>query len=187
MARAASTIPYFAAYNCGACSGRSGAPNARAFAKAANRPDVRALLAARGLAIPDSTWFVGALYDTTRDEATYYDYDVARMPARFAEPFAALRRTMEEVAARNAAERCRRFDTRAARARARRRRSTRCGAARSRCSSRAPSTTTRPTRRCIVGRRALTAGLFLDRRAFLTSYDPTRIRRARSWSPCSPR
>src|SRR6185312_7251867 len=55
--------PYFAAYNCGACSGRSGAPNARAFAKAANRPDVRAALAARGVAIPESTWFVGALYD----------------------------------------------------------------------------------------------------------------------------
>ena len=103
--------PYFAAYNCGACSGRSGAPNARAFAKAANRPDVRAVLAARGLVIPDSTWFIGALYDTTRDEATYYDYDVAKMPARFAESFAALRRIVEKTAARNAAERCRRFDT----------------------------------------------------------------------------
>ena len=32
---------------------------------------------------------------------------------------------------------------------------------------------TRPTRICIVGRRARTRGLFLDRRAFLSSYDPT--------------
>ena len=165
--------PYFAAYNCGACSGRSGAPNARAFAKAANRPDVRALLAARGLVIPDSTWFIGALYDTTRDEATYYDYDVSRMPARFAEPFAALRRTVEEMATHNAAERCRRFET------------VPLGIApdaaieevRSRSISLfepRPEYNHATNATCIVGRRALTAGLFLDRRAFLSSYDPTR-------------
>lgn len=164
--------PYFAAYNCGACSGRSGAPNARAFAKAANRPDVRALLATRGLVIPDSTWFIGALYDTTRDEATYYDYDVARMPARFAEAFAALRRTVEVMAARNAAERCRRFDTvplaiepedaiREVR-----------GRSISLFEPR-PEYNHATNASCIVGRRALTAGLFLDRRAFLNSYDPT--------------
>ena len=164
--------PYFAAYNCGACSGRSGAPNARAFAKAANRPDVRAQLAARGLVIPDSTWFVGALYDTTRDEATYYDHDVARMPARFAGAFAAFRRTIDEMSARNAAERCRRFDT------------VPLGVApddaletvRARSISLfepRPEYNHATNATCIVGRRALTAGLFLDRRAFLSSYDPT--------------
>lgn len=164
--------PYFAAYNCGACSGRSGAPNARAFAKAANRPDVRALLGARGLVIADSTWFVGALYDTTRDEATYYDYDVARMPARFAESFAAFRRTVKEMAARNAAERCRRFDT------------VPLGIepeqaideVRARSISLfepRPEYNHATNATCIIGRRTLTAGLFLDRRAFLSSYDPT--------------
>jgi uncharacterized protein YbcC (UPF0753/DUF2309 family) len=164
--------PYFAAYNCGACSGRSGAPNARAFAKAANRPEVRAALAARGLVIPESTWFVGALYDTTRDEATYYDYDVARMPARFVEPFAALRRTIEEAAARNAAERCRRFETvplglPPAQAHEEvRRRSISLFEPR-------PEYNHATNASCIVGRRQLTEGLFLDRRAFLSSYDPT--------------
>jgi uncharacterized protein YbcC (UPF0753/DUF2309 family) len=164
--------PYFAAYNCGACSGRSGAPNARAFAKAANRRDVRAILAARGLVIPDSTWFIGALYDTTRDEATYYDYDVARMPARFADAFAALRDTVERMAARNAAERCRRFDT------------VPLGIApedaldevRGRSISLfepRPEYNHATNATCVVGRRSLTAGLFLDRRAFLSSYDPT--------------
>lgn len=164
--------PYFAAYNCGACSGRSGAPNARAFAKAANRPDVRALLAARGLVIPDSTWFIGALYDTTRDEATYYDYDVSRMPARFAESFAALRTTVEKMAARNAAERCRRFDT------------VPHGIApddaidevRGRSISLfepRPEYNHATNASCIVGRRELTTGVFLDRRTFLSSYDPT--------------
>ena len=165
--------PYFAAYNCGACSGRSGAPNARAFAKAANRPEVRAALAARGIVIPDSTWFIGALYDTTRDEATYYDYDVARMPARFAAPFAALRRAVEDAAARNAAERCRRFETvpldlSPAQALAEvRRRSISLFEPR-------PEYNHATNAACVVGRRALTQDLFLDRRAFLTSYDPTR-------------
>ena len=164
--------PYFAAYNCGACSGRAGAPNARAFAKAANRPEVRSVLSARGLVIPDTTWFIGALYDTTRDEATYYDYDVAKMPARFAEPLAALRRTIDEVAARNAAERCRRFETvpldvnPADALEEVRRRSISLFEPR-------PEYNHATNASCIVGRRSLTEGLFLDRRAFLNSYDPT--------------
>ena len=52
----------------------------------------------------------------------------------------------------------------------------RCGtsrAARKTSPRRGPSTATPPTRSCIVGRRSRTRGLFLDRRAFLTSYDPT--------------
>src|SRR6185312_13404601 len=162
--------PYFAAYNCGACSGRSGAPNARAFAKAANRPDVRAVLAARGLVIPESTWFIGALYDTTRDEATYYDYDVARMPARFAEPFAALRRTIEQMAARNAAERCRRFETVPLEIAPEDAIEVVRGRSISLFEPR-PEYNHATNATCIVGRRSLTAGIFLDRRAFLSSYD----------------
>jgi uncharacterized protein len=133
---------------------------------------VRAVLATRGLVIPDSTWFIGALYDTTRDEATYYDHDVARMPPRFAAPFAALRRTMEEVAARNAAERCRRFDTLPLGLAPEqaleevRRRSISLFEPR-------PEYNHATNATCIVGRRAVTEGLFLDRRAFLSSYDPT--------------
>jgi len=164
--------PYFAAYNCGACSGRSGAPNARAFAKAANRPDVRALLASRGVAIPDSTWFIGALYDTTRDEATYYDYDVARMPARFTGAFEALRKTVDEMAARNAAERCRRFETVPLEIAP----EDALDEVRARSISLfepRPEYNHATNATCIVGRRELTAGLFLDRRAFLSSYDPT--------------
>ena len=44
--------PHLAAYDCGACSGRHGGPNARLFAAMANRPEVRALLAERGLELP---------------------------------------------------------------------------------------------------------------------------------------
>ncbi len=163
--------PYFAAYNCGACSGRAGAPNARAFAKAANRPDVRAALAARGVVIPDSTWFVGALYDTTRDEPTYYD--LHRMPERFHAAFDELRGAMDTAAANNAAERCRRFETLPADVSP----AQALVEVRSRSISLfepRPEYNHATNASCVVGRRALTEDLFLDRRVFLSSYDPTR-------------
>jgi uncharacterized protein YbcC (UPF0753/DUF2309 family) len=47
--------PHLAAYDCGACSGRHGGPNARVFAALANRPTLRLRLAAQGLVIPETT------------------------------------------------------------------------------------------------------------------------------------
>jgi hypothetical protein len=38
-----------------------------------NDPDVRAALAGRGVAIPDDTWFVAGLHDTTTDELSLFD------------------------------------------------------------------------------------------------------------------
>ncbi|MFL5752470.1 MAG: putative inorganic carbon transporter subunit DabA, partial [Bacteroidia bacterium] len=58
--------PHFAAYDCGACCGRPGSVNARVVCYMANHPKVRAMLAARGLVIPETTQFVGGLHDTTR-------------------------------------------------------------------------------------------------------------------------
>jgi uncharacterized protein YbcC (UPF0753/DUF2309 family) len=66
--------PYYAGYDCGACSGRPGSVNARLFAAMANRHEVRHLLNdLYGLHIPAHTRFIGALHDTTRDEVVYYD------------------------------------------------------------------------------------------------------------------
>jgi uncharacterized protein YbcC (UPF0753/DUF2309 family) len=163
--------PYFAAYNCGACSGRVGAPNARAFAKAANRPEVRSVLRARGLAIPDDTWFIGAVFDTTRDEAFYYDLE--RMPERFQGALSVFQRSCEEAFARNAAERCRRFESvpqpipQERAIEEVRLRSVSLFEPR-------PEYNHATNASCVVGRRALTAGLFLDRRTFLSSYEPAR-------------
>jgi uncharacterized protein YbcC (UPF0753/DUF2309 family) len=163
--------PYFAAYNCGACSGRVGAPNARAFAKAANHPEVRAALREKGLRIPDSTWFVGALYDTTRDEVTYYD--LHRMPEQFRPGLAAFQRSCDAALARNAAERCRRFESIPLPVSPERAleevrlRSVSLFEPR-------PEYNHATNASCVVGRRALTAGLFLDRRTFMNSYDPSR-------------
>ncbi len=65
--------PYFAGYDCGACSGRPGSVNARVFALIANKPEIRVALGEMGIIIPDNTRFVGALHDTTNDEIFFYD------------------------------------------------------------------------------------------------------------------
>lgn len=63
--------PHYAAYDCGACSGRPGSVNARVFCYMANHPEVRAKLNDRGISIPDNTIFIGGLHDTTRDEIQF--------------------------------------------------------------------------------------------------------------------
>ena len=63
--------PHESAYCCGACAGKRGGPNARAFAHMANDWRVRAELATRGLKIPDDTTFLGAYHDTTSDSVVF--------------------------------------------------------------------------------------------------------------------
>lgn len=161
--------PYFAAYDCGACSGKPGAPNARAFAKMANRPDVRALVREKGFEIADGSWFVGALHDTTRDEVQYYEID--KVPAQLKVKLAKFQADMEAALARNAKERCLKFvliDPAVSPEQAReevRRRSTGIFEPR-------PELNHATNAGTIVGRRTLTRGLNLDRRMFLNSYDP---------------
>lgn len=161
--------PHESAHDCGACGGRRGGANARLFADMANRPDVRAGVHARGIDIPTDTWFVGALHDTADDSVRYYDLDALprAATAAFDDAFHALERARRE----NALERSRRFldaapgqDADAA---------LRHVEARS-----AHLAQPRPeyghctNAICLVGRRRLTRGLHLDRRAFLVSYDP---------------
>ncbi|MEV8273662.1 DUF2309 domain-containing protein [Microbacterium sp. NPDC077184] len=64
---------YQAALDCGACGGNPGAVNARAAAEIFNDPDVREILAARGLEIPAGTHFVAALHDTVADRVMILD------------------------------------------------------------------------------------------------------------------
>ena len=56
--------------------GGRGGPNARAFAQMANDPRVRRLLAAEGLAIDATTWFIGAQRNTCNNEVTFFDEDL---------------------------------------------------------------------------------------------------------------
>ena len=65
--------PHAAGLDCGACCGQPGDVNARASAALLNDADVRAALVSRGIDIPSTTLFVGALHNTTTDEVTLFD------------------------------------------------------------------------------------------------------------------
>lgn len=161
--------PYAAAYHCGACGGNRGGPNARAIAAMANTPVVRELLRRRGTAILEDTHFLGAEHDTGADRFTFFDTEDISPIHR--EDFRRLAHDLSHAAGRHAQERCRRL----------------------------PLAPKHPTPEealrhvqtrsldwaqvypewghatcavMLIGPRELTRGVFLDRRAYLQSYDP---------------
>jgi hypothetical protein len=69
--------PHASGLDCGACGGHTGEANARVAALVVNDPVVRVALRERGIDIPDDTWFLGCLHDTTTDEVRIYDEDKA--------------------------------------------------------------------------------------------------------------
>ncbi len=161
--------PHESAHDCGACGGRRGGANARLFADMANRADVRDAMRQRGLHLPDDVWFVGALHDTANDAVEYHDLE--RIPTAFDDVFAEARQALDRARRDNAVERSRRFDDAAL--------TQSPDAALRHVEARAAHLAQpRPeyghctNASCIVGRRELTRGLHLDRRAFLVSYDP---------------
>jgi uncharacterized protein YbcC (UPF0753/DUF2309 family) len=162
--------PHESAHDCGACGGGRGGPNARAFAQMANDPRVRAHLASEGLTIPETTWFVGAQRNTCNNEVTFFDEDA--VPAGCRALLARSQEAIDQTRRRDAHERCRRFDVPgwypplAALAHVQ-------GRAADLAQPR-PEYGHATNAFCLVGRRARTRGLFLDRRAFLVSYDPAR-------------
>ena len=83
-----------AGLDCGACCGQPGDVNARTAAALFNDASVRAGLAARGIAVPPTTLFVGALHNTTTDEVKLFVEDKASAThqAELAEVRAALDR-----------------------------------------------------------------------------------------------
>lgn len=99
--------PYDSGLACGACGGFAGDVNARVAATVLNDPDVRAALAARGIVVPDSTWFVAARHDTTTDEVTCYDLDA--VPANHRERVARLTEVLAEAGRRTRSERAARM------------------------------------------------------------------------------
>lgn len=161
--------PHESAYDCGACGGGRGGPNARAFALMANHPTVRARLSADGLTIPADTVFIGGMQDTCSSRIDWFDTD--RMPAGHHDEFQTLVRSCGTARALDAQERCRRFDSvplAIAPADALKAVEARAGD----LAQVRPEYGHATTAVCIVGRRRRTRRLYLDRRAFLMSYDP---------------
>lgn len=160
--------PHESAYDCGACGGRTGGPNARLFARMANHPAVRSKLIERGIRIPDDTWFIGGYHDTCSDDIDLFDLE--NLPAGHRGDLARVRGTMDKARALSALERTRRFQAAhgisdpAAALRHVQGRSEHLGEPR-------PEYGHSTNAVAFVGRRETTRGLFLDRRAFLISYD----------------
>ncbi len=162
--------PHESAHDCGACGGGRGGPNARALAGMLNDPRVRERLALLGVKMPRTTVVVGAYHNTCDDSVEYYDLD--RLPSSHHDDFESAKLAIDLARCRNAHERCRRFESaelalsedaalRHVQARA------------EDLSQVRPEYGHATNASCFVGRRTRTKGLFLDRRAFLTSYDPT--------------
>lgn len=162
--------PHHGAHDCGACSGRPGLVNARVFAYMANYQPVREELAARGLSIPDTTQFVGALHDTASDEIAFYDENVlsAENKARHLKNA----QLFEEALDLDAKERSRRFMSISTKQHIKKIRKDIKKRSVSYFEPR-PELGHGTNALCVVGRRDMTKHLFLDRRAFLNSYDYT--------------
>lgn len=157
--------PHESAYNCGACGGARGGPNARLISDILNRKDVRQNLKSFGYEIPDVTIFVGGYHNTSSTEVFFFD-TVDR------EDVIAAVTLIKKAAKRDALERCRRYEDVPL--------TVSSDEAFKHCLARAndyrqprPEYNHATNALCIVGPRWMSRDLFLDRRAFLTSYEPS--------------
>ncbi|MFZ9847598.1 MAG: YbcC family protein [Flavobacteriales bacterium] len=160
--------PHFAAYDCGACCGRPGSVNARVMSFMLNHAKVREALAKKGTVIPASTQFIGGLHDTTRDEIAFYDVDTlfAENAAQHAKNHSNFLKALDL----NAKERSRRFESIDSHNSAEKIHEQILIRSVSLFEPR-PELNHATNALCIVGRRELTEGLFLDRRSFMNSFD----------------
>ncbi|MBF0294913.1 MAG: DUF2309 domain-containing protein [Magnetococcales bacterium] len=162
--------PHMAAYDCGACSGRHGGPNARLFAAMANRPEVRERLRQQGIDIPQECWFIGGEHNTGNETIDWFDRD--QVPASLQETLTRLTGMLDTARADSAHERARRLASaprQASPAKAlthMERRGLDFSQAR-------PELGHATNAAALIGRRSVTRGAFFDRRMFLISYDPT--------------
>ncbi|MBL7700899.1 MAG: DUF2309 domain-containing protein [Ferruginibacter sp.] len=162
--------PHHGAHDCGACSGRPGATNARVQAYILNHKKVREALAAKGIVIPDTTQFVGSMHDTAADVMAYYDEDVLTAENKNAHLINI--QNFETALNLNAKERSRRFASINTKQELEQVRKAIHNRSVSLFEPR-PELGHGTNTLAIIGRRQVTKGLFLDRRAFLNSYDHT--------------
>jgi uncharacterized protein YbcC (UPF0753/DUF2309 family) len=100
--------PHILAYGCGACSGRFGGPNARAFVNSINEPETRQKLSQHhDIKIPEDSWFIASEHDTTNDIIEWFDTDL--VPESHQQELAELQQNVTQSAKLSAQERCQRF------------------------------------------------------------------------------
>lgn len=159
---------HYAGYDCGACSGRPGSANARAFSFMANHKSVRSLLKDRGIEIPETTEFIGALHDTTQDVIAFYDEELLSPSNRTLH--VGNQGIFRKALQRNAKERSRRLmsiDTKASEVQIHEKIKRRAYS----LFEPRPELNHATNALCIIGRKHVNDHLFLDRRAFLNSYN----------------
>ncbi len=162
--------PHMAAYDCGACSGRHGGPNARIFAAMANRPEIRQLLQQRGLDIPQDTIFLGAEHNTCDEVIELYDMD--KLSVEQSQAWQLINKKLGQACRLSAHERSRRFMS--ASTKMSNNKALAHVIARSYDFSQArPELGHATNATAFIGRRSISQGAFFDRRAFLISYDPS--------------
>ncbi|MCZ2356190.1 MAG: DUF2309 domain-containing protein [Bacteroidia bacterium] len=159
---------HYAGYDCGACSGRAGSVNARVVAYMANKPEVRKLLTQKGIVIPETTQFIGALHDTTRDEVAFFDEEILTSvnERKHQENLRVFESSLQE----NAKERSRRFllvDSKKSAKKVHQQVKQRAFS----LYEPRPEWNHATNALCLIGKRENSKQLFLDRRAFLNSYD----------------
>ena len=160
--------PLYRAYECGACSGRPGSVNARVFAYMANHKNVRERLKLNGIEIPITTTFIAGLHDTTNDKIDFYDENELNQLNK--ENHTEFTKLIENALLLNAKERSRRFasiNTNGKLYKIKKEIEKRAFS----MSEPRPELGHGTNALAIIGRRKITKGLFLDRRAFLNSYN----------------
>jgi uncharacterized protein YbcC (UPF0753/DUF2309 family) len=162
--------PHHGAHDCGACSGRPGATNARVQSFILNHKGVRAALKTKGIVIPDTTQFIGTMHDTAADVIGYYDEEI--LSKENAAEHLINKQTFETALNLNAKERSRRFASINTKQELEQVRKAIHNRSVSLFEPR-PELGHGTNTLAIIGRRDVTKGLFLDRRAFLNSYDYT--------------
>ncbi|MFK5956995.1 MAG: Na-translocating system protein MpsB [Planctomycetota bacterium] len=161
--------PQEAAHDCGACGGGRGGPNARVVARLANDARVRASLIEQGLEIPEETVFVGGWHNTCDDSIVLFD--LCDLPDSHRLDLRRLEAALTSARGIDAQERARQFLNQSTQLTPER--------ALAQVEARAhdlaqprPEYGHATNATLLIGRRARSRGLFLDRRSFLESYDP---------------
>lgn len=160
--------PYASSLDCGACGGHGGDVNARLAAASFNDPEVRAILAEKGIHIPADTLFLAGRHDTLADDFLIYGQE--SLPSTHRDEVATLEAALAKAGSASRKERAPRLGlgnvSESSLASAIRGRGTDIAQVR-------PEWALANNAALVAAPRSRTAGLNLEGRVFLQEYDPT--------------